>query len=101
MDITLVELVTMLTEGAGIGAGLAFLFERFQWFQKMSSDVKFWFVLAVQLGVPLLAMIALRNVPPEIWAEAEPYFHVVATCFIGWASGQAAHKWQKAQAREG
>jgi hypothetical protein len=97
----LVEVVTLLAQGLGTGFVLAFLFERFSWFQNMSPTTKWWVVFICSLVLPVLAQIALDYVPPEVWARLEPYWRALAGGFIAWAGSQAAHLGHKALAKAG
>ena len=89
---TLIEVLTMLASGAGVGVVLAFLFERVEWFQRLPTDVKWWTVLGLSLGLPILATALLQFVPPNIWAAIEPYWKALATGFLIWAGSQVAHR---------
>ncbi len=89
---TLIDVLTMLASGAGVGAVLAFLFEHFTFFQQMSSQAKWWFIFGCSLGLPLLAQVALQMVPAETWTMLEPYWHAIAAGFLAWAGSQVAHK---------
>ena len=95
----LVEVITLLAQGLGTGLVLAFLFERFSWFQNMSPNTKWWVVFVCSLVLPVLAQIALDFVPPEVWARLEPYWRALAGGFVAWAGSQAAHLGHKALAR--
>ncbi len=88
----LVEIVTMLASGVGVGAVLAFLFEHFSFFQQLSPDAKWWLVFGASLGLPLVAEVALQFVPAEVWAVLQPYWQAVALGFVTWAGSQVAHK---------
>ena len=93
----LVEVLTMLAQGLGVGAVLAFLFENIGWFQRLEGKAKWWVVFGFSLGLPLLAQVALEFVPAEAWAMLEPYWKALAAGFLAWVGSQVAHLWQKAQ----
>jgi hypothetical protein len=90
----LVEVLGMLANGIGVGAVIAFLFEKMGWFQKLPTDVKWWLVLALCMSLPVASTALLQFVPAETWAVIEPYWHALATGFLIWAGSQAAHKFQ-------
>jgi hypothetical protein len=75
-----------------VGAVLAFLFERVEWFQKLPSDVRWWVIMGLSLGLPVLSTALLQFVPPNIWAAIEPYWKALATGFLIWAGSQVAHR---------
>lgn len=88
----LVEVITMLAKGLGAGAILAFLFEHFKFFQKLTKDAKWWLIFVVTIGLPGLAQLALTFVPPEAWAALQPYWVSLALGFLAWLGSQVAHK---------
>lgn len=88
----LVEVVTMLASGVGVGAVLAFLFEHFSFFQQLSAEAKWWLVFGASLGLPLVAVAALQFVPVEAWAMLQPYWQAVAAGFVTWAGSQVVHR---------
>lgn len=90
----------LLAQGIGVGAVLAFLFERFKWFQGLTGDARWWVVFGFSLGLPLIAQLLLQFVPAEAWAIVEPYWRALAAGFLAWAASQGAHMLQKvAEAR--
>jgi len=93
---SLVEALTLLAQGLGTGAVLAFLFERFKWFQNQTPTFRWWFIFGMSLGLPLLAQVALQFVPENVWAVLEPYWRALALGFVSWAGAQGAHLLQKA-----
>jgi len=93
----LVEVLTMLAQGLGVGAVLAFLFENVGWFQRLEGKAKWWVIFGFSLGLPLLAQIALEFVPADVWAMLEPYWKALAAGFLAWLGSQVAYLWQKAQ----
>jgi len=88
----LIEVIKLLASGVGVGAVLSFLFERFLWFQKLSSDARWWVVFGTSVGLPVLAQVALQFVPADAWAVLEPYWYSLAAGFLAWAGTQLAHK---------
>ena len=92
---TLPNVFELLAQGVGVGAVLAFLFERFKWFQALSGENRWWVVFGFSLGLPLLAQLLLQFVPPDAWAVIEPYWHALAAGFLAWAASQGAHLLQK------
>lgn len=91
--LSLVEVVRLLATGGGIGAILSFLLERVDWFQKLPSQARYWLILAVSIGLPVLATVALQFVPAAVWEALQPYWNALAAGFLVWLSSQAAHKW--------
>jgi hypothetical protein len=87
-----VEILTLLAKGVGVGAVIAFLFEKLGWFQELTSQGRFWLIFALSLGLPLAAQLLLQFVPPEAWAAVEPYWQSLALGFLAWAGSQLAHK---------
>ena len=92
---TLLEVVRMLASGAGtvvFGAALAFLAEKFGWFQNMSANAKWALVLLLSVGTPVAATALLQFVPADVWAALEPYWYAIASGFAVWVSSQVTHK---------
>jgi len=89
---SLVELLTRLTGGAGVAVIVAFLFERVAWFQKLPPDAKWWAILGMCVGLPVVATTLLQFVPPTVWATVEPFWQSLATGFLIWAGSQVAHR---------
>lgn len=92
---TLPNVFELLAQGIGVGAVLAFLFERFAWFDGLTSDTRWWVIFGFSLGLPLLARLVLQFVPPEVLAVIDPYWHALAAGFLTWAASQGAHMLQK------
>ncbi|MBN1815370.1 MAG: hypothetical protein JXA14_26295 [Anaerolineae bacterium] len=92
----LVDAVRLIAEGVGAGFVLAFLAERFEWFQKLSPKAKWWVIFGVMIASPLVAQVLLEFVPADVWAQVEPYWRALALGFVGWAGSQAVHLGQKA-----
>jgi len=90
---TFVETLKLLAIAGGGGAVVAFLFERFKWFQKLSGDAKWWTILGLSLGIPLLAQIVLTVVPAETFTLLEPFWIALATGFVSWLASQVTHLW--------
>jgi len=95
----LVETLKLLAQGIGVGAVTAFLFERFAWFQQMSESGRWWTIFGISMGLPILAQVALQFVPPDVWAQLEPYWTAIASGFLAWAGSQGVHLAQKALVR--
>jgi len=90
----------LLAQGVGVGAVLAFLFERFKWFQTLTGETRWWVIFGLSLGLPMIAQLLLQFVPAEAWAIIEPYWRALAAGFLAWAASQGAHMLQKvAEAR--
>jgi hypothetical protein len=87
----LTDVLAMLANGVGVGAVIAFLFEKVGWFQNMAPNTKWWTIFGLSLGLPVLARVILQFVPPDVWAVIEPYWVAIATGFLIWAGGQAFH----------
>jgi hypothetical protein len=89
---SLVELLTRLAGGGCVGVIVAFLFEKIEWFQKLPPDVKWWAILGMSVGLPVLATALLQFVPADVWAQLAPYWKSLATGFLIWAGSQVAHR---------
>ena len=55
-----------------LGGIIAFLFERFQWFQRLSENARFWVIGAFSIGLPVIATALILYVPAEVWVVLEP-----------------------------
>jgi len=88
----LVDVLGMLATAVAVGPVISFLFERFAFFQALSSQERFWLIFVVSLGLPMLAQVLLQSVPSTTWAVLEPYWHSLAYGFLFWSSSQVAHK---------
>ena len=88
----LIEVIKLLASGIGVGAVLAFLFEKFEFFKGMDSSAKWWLVFLTSVTLPVLAQVALQFVPTEIWATLQPYWYSLAAGFLAWAGSQVAHR---------
>ena len=88
----LIEVVELLAAGV-VGGVIAFLFERFAWFQNLTGETRFWVIFGFSVGLPLLAQVALQFVPADVWVVLEPYWRSVTLGFIGFVATQVAHKW--------
>lgn len=91
----LTDVLAMLASGIGVGAVIAFLFEKLTWFQGLSPSAKWWTILVLSVGLPVLATATLQFVPPDIWIKVEPYWRAVATGFLIWAGSQAFHLYSR------
>lgn len=85
------EVLGLLASGVGAGFVLSFLAEKVGWFQALSSQKKNVLVLALSIGLPVLAQVLLQFVPAQVWAAIEPYWRALAAGFVGWAGSQAAY----------
>ena len=94
---TLVGFLQMLASGVIVGPAIAFLFERFKWFQNLSSDGRFWVVLALSLGLPMLGTVLLQFVPADVWVKLEPFWATLATGVMIWVGSQIAHRLEQAR----
>ena len=89
---SLIEVVRLLATGVGAGAIVAFLMEKSSWFQKLSSQTRWWVILAICMVLPVLATVALQFVPAAMWETLTPYWNALAAGFMVWLGSQAAHK---------
>lgn len=88
----LVEILTMLAGGIGVGTVISFLFEKIGFFQGLSSQTKWWVIFGLSVGLPLLAELLLQFVPADAWAVLGPYWKALAGGFLTWAGSQVAYK---------
>ena len=88
-----------MATAAGVGAVVAFLFERFAWFQALSGDGRNAVIVGLCIGLPLIARLLVEFVPENMWDVAEPYWQTIAAGFLVWVSSQAAHKLESAANR--
>ena len=95
---SLVEFLRLLASGIIVGPAIAFLFERFKWFQNLSSDGRFWVVLALSIGLPMLGTILLQFVPADVWVQLEPFWNALATGVLIWVGSQLAHRFEQKRA---
>lgn len=87
----LIDVLQLLAQGVGAGFVLAFLAEKVKWFQQLAPDKKNILVLALSIGLPILAQVLLQFVPASVWMAIEPYWRALAAGFVGWAGSQAAY----------
>jgi hypothetical protein len=95
---SLVEFLKLLASGVIVGPAIAFLFERFKWFQNLSSDGRFWVVFALSIGLPMLGTVLLQFVPANVWATLEPFWAALATGVMIWVGSQLAHRFEQKRA---
>lgn len=88
----LINMLTMLANGLGIGTIIALLAERSGIFQTLPPQGKWWIVFVISLGLPILAKAALQFVPPDVWFLLEPWWQTVAGAFMIWVGSQYSHK---------
>jgi hypothetical protein len=87
----LVDVLGLLAQGVGAGFVLAFLAEKAAWFQRLPGEKKNLLIMAISLGLPVLAQALLRFVPDHVWTTLQPYWSALAAGFVGWAGSQAAY----------
>jgi len=82
----------LLAQGIGVGFVIAFLAEKIGAFQALLPHQKSAVILALSVGLPVLARLALQFIPPNVWTVVEPYWQSVAVGFLGWAGSQLAYQ---------
>jgi len=87
----LMEVLQRLAQGVGVGMVVAFLFERFRWFQNLTGNGRWWVVFGISFGLPMVATIALQFLPGEWWPALEMVWRIVAAGFLTWISSQVMH----------
>ena len=87
--------VFVLIAAGTVGGIIAFMFERFKWFQNLSGDARWWVIMGLSVGLPLLAQVALQVVPDNVWVILEPYWKSVALGFLAFIGSQVAHAFDK------
>jgi len=92
MNQGLLDVLTLLAQGVGVGAVLAFLFEHVGWFQQMKPDARWWIIFGLSLGMPIAAQLAVQLIPASVWAMLEPYWQALVAGFLVWAGSQGTHK---------
>jgi len=96
---TLVEFLTQIATGGFAGVIIAFLLEKIPAFQNLESEIKRWVVLALFLVLPAGSVALLQFVPADVWLVLEPYWRALAIGFLGWASSQIAHAFDKSKTK--
>lgn len=91
MENSLVDVLTVMAQGMGVGAVIAFLFENVKWFQGLEASVKWWLILGLSVGLPLGAQLLVQLVPGDVWAMLEPFWQAIAAGFLVWAGSQGTH----------
>ena len=87
----LVDMLSLLASGVGAGVVLAFLADKCAWFQALPGEKKNALIMALSLGLPVLAQLLLQFVPAGVWAALQPYWSALAAGFVGWAGSQPAY----------
>jgi hypothetical protein len=98
---TLVDVLALIAQGVGAGFVLAFLAERFEWFQQLPARAKWWVIFGVSIAAPIAAQALLDFVPAHVWTQIEPYWQALALGFLSWAGSQAVHLGHKALVKAG
>lgn len=91
MNDSLVQVLTLLAQGVGVGATLSFLFEHIKWFQAQTPELKWWIVLGLSLLLPVLAQVAVSFIPDTFWEAIEPFWQALVAGFLIWAGSQGTH----------
>lgn len=91
MEHSLLDLLTAMARGVGVGAVIAFLFENVQWFQDLAPRLKWWLILGLSVGLPFMAQLLVGLLPAAVWSTLEPYWRSVAAGFLVWAGSQGTH----------
>lgn len=86
---------TLAAGGAILGGIIAFLFERFQWFQNLTGEARFWTIGAISVGLPVVATALILYVPAEVWVTLEPFWKAVFAGGTIWLGSQLVHKLTK------
>lgn len=83
--------LTMLSVGA-VGGVLAFLAEHWPWFQNLPSERRFYVVIGLCIGLPILAGAMLDFIPPAWWPIIERWWLRIAAGFLAFLASQVAHR---------
>ena len=86
---------TLAAGGAILGGIIAFLFERFQWFQNLTGEARFWTIGAISVGLPVVATALILYVPADVWVTLEPFWKAVFAGGTIWLGSQIVHKLTK------
>ena len=93
MDVPkLVDILTLLARGVGVGAVIAFLFEKMDWFQRASPRARWWIIFSISLALPVLAQAALLFIPADAWTAIEVWWRALAAGFLVWSGSQVVHR---------
>ena len=88
---TIQETLLLIAKGGIVGAALAFAFERFGFFQKLTPNARFWFVAIVTVLSPVVAQALLQFVPPDVWVAIDPFWNSFLLGLTVWSASQVTH----------
>lgn len=89
---TLTDFIIWLGTAAGSSAVLAFLFERWPYFQAQPAARKPWIVYFSTVALALASYAVIVYVPADIIAALQPWFAVIAGVTVPFVASQLAHK---------
>lgn len=85
------DFLTWLASAGGAAAALAFVLERVDAWQTLSTNTKSWATLGGTIVVALASYAILRYVPKDVLDTLAPWFQIIAACVTAWLASQAAH----------
>lgn len=81
----------LIVGGVLAGALVSSVYEKFAWFQKLTSDQRLRAISATVIGLPILSQVLLGVIPAEYWITLEAYWPIIVTIAVGWLGSQVWH----------
>ena len=89
------DLLTWLFGGLGASLVVSYIFERWNWFQRQSFDLKKLLTTISASVLAILAFIVFTYVPPEFWVSISPYWQIIVAIVTTNYGTQVFHKYDK------
>jgi hypothetical protein len=83
------------------GAIVSSVFEKFGWFQELTSDQRLRVISATVTGMPILAWLALTFFPEAWWPAIESIWPMIVSIALSWLGSQAWHSMMNRRAANG
>ncbi len=83
------------------GALVSSVFEKFAWFQELTSDQRLRVISATVAGMPILAWLSLTFFPETWWPPIEAVWPLIVSICLSWLGSQAWHKIMHRRAANG
>lgn len=87
-------LIVEFAKYVGTPAAIALILERIPKFKEWKSPLKFWFVMALFVGLPYFAQLAVwatSTVNPAVLAEVQKFVNVALIGLSFWSVSQLTH----------